>query len=51
LLEKKIERAQRKKKGIWENGTNILTPAEYKKDIKNNKSKAPKSKGYTAKAY
>mmetsp|Transcript_19111 Transcript_19111/g.26495 ORF Transcript_19111/g.26495 Transcript_19111/m.26495 type:complete len:147 (-) Transcript_19111:49-489(-) len=51
LLEKKIERAQRRKKGIWENGTDILTPADYKKEIKNNKSKAPKSQGYSAKAY
>lgn len=38
-LEKLIQRAQRKKKGIWSEGMNVQTPAEYKRARKVGKKK------------
>lgn len=61
VLERKIKVAQKKKKGIWENGQDILTPAEYKRQAKEKKaagtSAAPATKSkvkattYSAQAY
>mmetsp|Transcript_29262 Transcript_29262/g.42965 ORF Transcript_29262/g.42965 Transcript_29262/m.42965 type:complete len:232 (-) Transcript_29262:132-827(-) len=38
-LEKLIESAQRNRRGIWSEGTNVQTPAEYKRAMKASKSK------------
>jgi len=35
LVEKKIEKAKKKKRGIWKDGSSFETPAEYKKRTKN----------------
>jgi endonuclease YncB( thermonuclease family) len=35
LIQKKIEIAKKKKRGIWKNGFSFETPAEYKKRVKN----------------
>jgi hypothetical protein len=57
LIEKKIEQAKSRKKGVWKNGDNFETPAEYKRKTKqtaakNKAEKVGKNKaGYAAKAY
>jgi len=40
LLEKKIELAKQRKRGIWKQGKKFQTPAEYKKKVKTKKEPA-----------
>jgi endonuclease YncB( thermonuclease family) len=43
LIEKKIELAKKKKRGIWKNGSTFETPAEYKNRVKNGGAVAAKA--------
>ena len=46
VLEKKIQRAQKKKKGIWSNGVdNYVDPAAYKREIKAKNGNGSKGRG------
>jgi endonuclease YncB( thermonuclease family) len=51
LIEKKIEQAKRRKKGIWKNGDSIETPAEYKRKAKKVANDNKATIGYVANAY
>jgi hypothetical protein len=51
LIEKKIEKAKRRKKGIWKNGDTAETPAEYKRKVKAKVAANKKKGGVTAKVY
>ena len=38
-LEKSIDMAKRKKRGVWENGaSNVMSPADYKRAVKAKKA-------------
>ena len=46
MLEKKIKRAQRRRRGIWSNGVgNHVDPAAYKREIKARKGSKGRGRG------
>ena len=47
LIEKKIDEAKRRKKGVWKNGSKFETPAEFKRKAK----QVAKVAGIAAKTY